>query len=348
MTQPIISLRNVVRTYADRHRTGWRTTYFNAADGVDLDVQEGEILAIVGESGSGKSTLAKMMLQLEKPTSGQVLYCGQDLAQASRSRIHDYRCDVQAVFQDPSSSLNPRMRVRQSLSYVARRHKLEPPEGLDAFLIGQLESVGLHPAPEILLRYPHQLSGGQQQRVAIARAMMLSPSLIVADEPLSALDVSIQAQILDLMRDLSRSRNVGFVLISHDLNAVQSIADRIAVMYRGSIVEIGRDILTAPAHPYTHLLLEARLSFDPRQRRAIPEKVPPVDSPTPLSPQGCQFRDRCPLAIETCAEVKPRLEPTGHGDALAACHMSPSPGETPDGEAPPEINEKKQQLPDPA
>ncbi|WP_322864781.1 ABC transporter ATP-binding protein (plasmid) [Aquicoccus sp. G2-2] len=284
MTEPIISLRNTVRTYVDRHKSGWRKAYFNAVDGVDLDVREQEVLAIVGESGSGKSTLAKMMLQLEMPTSGQVLYRGADLAMASRTEKRKYRRDVQAVFQDPASSLNPRMRVHQSLSYVARRHKLDPEGGLDAFLIAQLESVGLDPAAEILLRYPHQLSGGQQQRVAIARAMMLAPSLIIADEPLSALDVSIQAQILDLMRDLSRTRNVGFVLISHDLNAVQSIATRIAVMYSGSVVETGQNILAHPTHPYTHLLLDARLSFDPRQRREIPEKPLPMDALTPLAP----------------------------------------------------------------
>lgn len=340
MNPPIISLRNVVRTYADRHRSGWRKVHFNAVDGVDIEVREGEILAIVGESGSGKSTLAKVMLQLEKPTSGQALYRGDDLAAVSRARRHEYRCDVQAVFQDPASSLNPRMRVRQSLSYVARRHELKPKEGLDAFLIAQLEAVGLHPAPDILLRYPHQLSGGQQQRVAIARAMMLAPSLIVADEPLSALDVSIQAQILDLMRDLSRERNVGFVLISHDLNAVQSIADRIAVMYRGSVVEVGRDILSAPAHPYTQLLLDARLSFDPRRRREVPDHVPLAETLTPLAPQGCQFRDRCPLAAEICSSVKPRLEPAGPSDALVACHMHAS------AQAGANLkNEKRQKLP---
>ncbi|MFD2855001.1 oligopeptide/dipeptide ABC transporter ATP-binding protein [Seohaeicola zhoushanensis] len=154
--------------------------------------------------------------------------------------------------------------------------------------------------------------------------MMLTPSLIVADEPLSALDVSIQAQILDLMRDLSRNRNVGFVLISHDLNAVQSIADRIAVMYRGSIVEVGRDILSAPAHPYTRLLLDARLSFDPRQRREVPDHVPLAETLTPLASQGCQFRDRCSLATEICSSAKPGLEPTGQSSAMVACHMSQS------------------------
>jgi ABC-type oligopeptide transport system ATPase subunit len=293
MNEPILRIRGATRRYASRVSSGWRRQFVNAVDGVDLDVVEGETLAIVGESGSGKSTLARLMLRLEEPSDGAVLYRGASLNRLDRRQWRAYRRDIQAVFQDPSSSLNPRMRVEQSLGYVARRHELAEPARLRAFLAGHLAAVGLDPPEQYLSRYPHQLSGGQQQRIAIARAMMLEPRLIVADEPLSSLDISIQAQVLDLMRELSRRMNVGFVLISHDLNAVQSIAGRIAVMQHGRIVEIGSDIFDAPTHPYTRLLLEARLSADPREVRARlgkPSHTEAEDgkSPKPADvPAGC-------------------------------------------------------------
>jgi ABC-type oligopeptide transport system ATPase subunit len=268
MSEPILQTRAVTRRYLGQMPTGWRGQVLNAVDGVDLDVNEGETLAIVGESGSGKSTLAKLMLALEQPSDGVVLYRGVSLIDLDRRQWHAYRRDVQAIFQDPSSSLNPRMRVEQSLAHVARRHELVDNARLRTFLSGHLASVGLDPPEQYLPRYPHQLSGGQQQRIAIARAMMLEPRVIVADEPLSSLDISIQAQVLDLMRELCSRRGVGFVLISHDLNAVQSIADRVAVMQRGRIVEIGRDIFSAAVHPYTRLLLQARLSTNPREIRS--------------------------------------------------------------------------------
>jgi ABC-type oligopeptide transport system ATPase subunit len=268
MSEPILQSRGVARRYLSQIPSSWRRRVVNAVDGVDLDVNEGETLAIVGESGSGKSTLARLMLRLEQPSGGAVLYRGVSLTDLNREQWRAYRRDIQAIFQDPSSSLNPRMRVEQSLAHVARRHGLAEPAKLRAFLSRHLASVGLVPPEQYLPRYPHQLSGGQQQRIAIARAMMLEPRVIVADEPLSSLDISIQAQVLDLMRELSRRKDVGFVLISHDLNAVQSIAERTAVMQRGRIVEIGRDIFDAPTHPYTRLLLHARLSADPREVRA--------------------------------------------------------------------------------
>ena len=268
MSEPILQIRGVTRRYLGQMSGGWRRQVLNAIDGVDLDVNEGETLAIVGESGSGKSTLAKLMLRLEQPSDGVVLYRGVPLAGLDRQQWRAYRRDIQAIFQDPSSSLNPRMAVEQSLAHVARRHGLAEPARLRAFLAGHLAAVGLDPPEQYLPRYPHQLSGGQQQRIAIARAMMLEPRVIVADEPLSSLDISIQAQVLDLMRELSSGRGVGFVLISHDLNAVESIADRVAVMQRGRIVEIGRDIFRAPTHSYTRLLLQARLSTNPRAVRS--------------------------------------------------------------------------------
>jgi ABC-type oligopeptide transport system ATPase subunit len=289
MSEPILQIRGVTRRYLSHIPSSWRRRVVNAVDGVDLNVNEGETLAIVGESGSGKSTLARLMLRLEQPSDGVVLYRGDALTDLNRQQWRAYRRDIQAIFQDPSSSLNPRMRVEQSLAHVARRHELAEPAKLRAFLAHHLASVGLDPPEQYLPRYPHQLSGGQQQRIAIARAMMLEPRVIVADEPLSSLDISIQAQVLDLMRELTSRRSIGFVLISHDLNAVQSIAHRIAVMQRGRIVEIGQDIFDAPAHPYTQLLLQARLSTDPREVRTRLANLSAVQASSQTSePPGFQ------------------------------------------------------------
>lgn len=268
MTEPILSLRNVTQVFAKPHQSGWRRQYLHALDGVDLDVNEGETLAIVGESGSGKSTLAKLLLALNRPSAGEVMFRGRSLHALDTQQRALYRRSVQAVFQDPASSLNPRMRVAQALRYVVRRHDLANEAQQDAFIAEQLLSVGLDPAQTFMDRYPNQLSGGQQQRVAIARAMMLQPRIIVADEPLSSLDVSIQGQVLDLMRELKRSTGVGYVIISHDLHAMESIADRVAVMHQGKIVEIGPDVFSNPQHAYTRLLLQARLPADPRRARA--------------------------------------------------------------------------------
>lgn len=325
---PILRLNKASRFYKTRTPDGWGTTVLRAASDVDLDVNEGETLAIVGESGSGKSTLAKLLLMLHEPTSGDVEFRGQSLAKLDRKKRSEYRRQVQAVFQDPASSLNPYMSVEQSLGYVVRRHALVSPAEQRAFMMRQLEAVGLTPPDQYLGRYPHQLSGGQQQRIAIARAMMLEPKVIVADEPLSSLDVSIQAQVLELMLDLRARTNVGFVVISHDLAAMQSIADVTAVMYRGRIVEIGADVYNRPAHPYTRLLLDARLTSDPRKGRI--RNAPPAPTAAPANPAargnpaegGCSFRDRCPYAIDICATTEPLLRPVDGGVTRAACHRA--------------------------
>ncbi len=266
--QPILSLHEVSQVFVSRNQQGWRRRYLHALDRVSLEVHEGETLAIVGESGSGKSTLAKLLLSLNKPSSGEVRFRGTSLGRLNTAQHTDYRRNVQAVFQDPSASLNPRMSVAETLGYVARRHNLAPAAQQLAFIENQLALVGLNPPDSFLGRYPNQLSGGQQQRVAIARAMMLAPRIIVADEPLSALDISIQGQVLDLMGELKQKTQVGFVVISHDLHAMEAIADRVAVMHEGRIVEIGRDVFVRPQHDYTKLLLDARLPADPRQARA--------------------------------------------------------------------------------
>lgn len=320
---PILSLNGVRQVYWSRKPSGWGWNSTNAVDDVDIDVREGETLAIVGESGSGKSTLAKLLLMLNTPTSGSVNYRGQPLRSLPSATKSQYRRDVQAVFQDPSSSLNPRMTVAQAFGYLVKRHALCGFDETRAFIGAQLEAVGMTPADQYLERYPHQLSGGQQQRIAIARAMMLRPKIIVADEPLSSLDISIQAQVLELMRDLRHRTNVGFVIISHDLGAMQSVADRTAVMYRGQIVELGPDIFGEPAHPYTRLLLDARLLPDPRAARIrtmapSPAKSGPVDG----GERGCRFRHRCPFAASVCSAHDPVLRPFGSAGTQVACHRA--------------------------
>ena len=323
MSDPILALCGVSQVYTARKATGWGWTKVTAARDVSLEVHEGQTLAIVGESGSGKSTLARLLLRLGQPTAGEVRYRGAPLATLDAGLRGRYRREIQAVFQDPSSSLNPRMSVEQSLGHVVRRHRLVAAGAQRAFIARQLEAVGLAPAPDYLGRYPHQLSGGQQQRIAIARAMMLEPRLIVADEPLSSLDVSIQAQVLELMLELRRRTGVGFVVISHDLGAMQAIAERTAVMYRGRIVEFGARVYERPAHPYTRLLLDARLACDPRRSRI---RAAPSERAAPLRPSaqtsGCAFGDRCPYALARCAAVEPVLRPLADGTTQAACHRA--------------------------
>jgi ABC-type oligopeptide transport system ATPase subunit len=271
MSIPILSARSIVKSFGGRSWFGGAGNARRAVDTIDLDVNEGETLAIVGESGSGKSTLARMLLGLAKPTSGEVAYYGQPMAAFTAPDWTTFRKAVQPIFQDPASSLNPRMRVDTTLSNVLLRHKLATRGTLAAEITELLASVGLD-AAQFHDRYPHQLSGGQQQRIAIARAMAVRPRLIIADEPLSSLDMSVQAQILDLLVSLKSSRNLGLVLISHDLNVVDAISDRVIVMYLGKIVEAGptRRVLGNPANDYTRSLLAAKLVADPhlaRERR---------------------------------------------------------------------------------
>ncbi len=274
MSAPILCARSIVKTFGGRRWFGAADAAKRAVDDVDLDVNEGETLAIVGESGSGKSTLARILLGLIKPSGGDVTYYGQSLEAFTAPDWATFRKAVQPVFQDPASSLNPRMRVDTTLSNVLRRHKLATRETLDAEITELLASVGLD-AAQFRDRYPHQLSGGQQQRIAIARAMAVRPRLIIADEPLSSLDMSVQAQILDLLVSLKASRNLGLVLISHDLNVVDAISDRVIVMYLGKVVEAGptREVLGNPASDYTRSLLAAKLVADPHIARARREAM---------------------------------------------------------------------------
>lgn len=291
----------------------------HAVSGVDLAVYEGETLALVGESGCGKSTLGRLLLGLLPPTQGQVFFDGQDLAALPPARLRVLRRQMQLVFQDTAAALNPRWTVGQSLAEPLRIHNLCPRGEYAARGAALLNQVGL--APDLLDRYPHQLSGGQRQRVGLARALALSPRLVVCDEPVSALDVSVQAQMLNLLADLQRAQGLTYVLISHDLGVVRHSADRVCVMFLGRVCEVGptQALFSAPRHPYTKFLLDSVPRPDPTRRG---ESGPPLagEIPSPVHPpSGCRFRTRCPYAQDICAQTVPPL--TGAGDHQAACHF---------------------------
>ncbi|MFR9171399.1 ABC transporter ATP-binding protein [Evtepia sp.] len=291
----------------------------HAVSGVDLAVYEGETLALVGESGCGKSTLGRLLLGLLPPTQGQVFFDGQDLAALPPARLRALRRQMQLVFQDTAAALNPRWTVGQSLAEPLRIHNLCPRGEYAARGAALLTQVGL--APDLLDRYPHQLSGGQRQRVGLARALALSPRLVVCDEPVSALDVSVQAQMLNLLADLQASQGLTYVLISHDLGVVRHSADRVCVMFLGRVCEVGptQALFSAPRHPYTKFLLDSVPRPDPTRRG---ESGPPLagEIPSPVHPpSGCRFRSRCPYAQDICAQTVPPL--TGAGDHQAACHF---------------------------
>ena len=290
----------------------------HAVSGVDLAVYEGETLALVGESGCGKSTLGRLLLGLLPPTQGQVFFDGQDLAALPPARLRALRRQMQLVFQD-TAALNPRWTVGQSLAEPLRIHNLCPRGEYAARGAALLTQVGL--APDLLDRYPHQLSGGQRQRVGLARALAQSPRLVVCDEPVSALDVSVQAQMLNLLADLQASQGLTYVLISHDLGVVRHSADRVCVMFLGRVCEVGptQALFSAPRHPYTKFLLDSVPRPDPTRRG---ESGPPLagEIPSPVHPpSGCRFRTRCPYAQDICAQTVPPL--TGAGDHQAACHF---------------------------
>lgn len=291
----------------------------HAVSGVNLAVYEGETLALVGESGCGKSTLGRLLLGLLPPTQGQVFFDGQDLAALPPARLRALRRQMQLVFQDTAAALNPRWTVGQSLAEPLRIHNLCPRGEYAARGAALLTQVGL--APDLLDRYPHQLSGGQRQRVGLARALALSPRLVVCDEPVSALDVSVQAQMLNLLADLQASQGLTYVLISHDLGVVRHSADRVCVMFLGRVCEVGptQALFSAPRHPYTKFLLDSVPRPDPTRRG---ESGPPLagEIPSPVHPpSGCRFRTRCPYAQDICAQTVPPL--TGAGDHQAACHF---------------------------
>ena len=296
---------------------GRRSALVRAVDGVSLSVDAGATFAIVGESGCGKSTLARLLLRLLEPTAGTVHLEGEDLARLSAPALRAARARLQIVFQDPYGSLNPRMTVEAMLDEPLRLHGVVPPAGRAQRIVALLALVGLR--RDAALRYPHEFSGGQRQRIAIARALASEPRVIVCDEPVSALDVSIQAQILNLLADLQRRFGLAFVFISHDLAVVRQIATRIAVMYLGRFVETGtaEDVFARPLHPYTRALLSAVPV--PVVRERVRGPVTGGDVPSPLAPPtGCHFHPRCPHAVERCQHAVPGVET--EGTRTVACH----------------------------
>ncbi|HWZ95290.1 MAG TPA: oligopeptide/dipeptide ABC transporter ATP-binding protein [Opitutaceae bacterium] len=290
-----------------------------AVDGVTLNLGRGEVLGLVGESGCGKSTLARTILQLVPTTGGAVVLSGKNLTTATAGEIKTARRDLQMVFQDPYASLNPRMNVFAVLAEPLLVHRVCPRQEVPARVAELMKQVGLD--PRFMQKYPHEFSGGQRQRIAIARALALQPKVIIADEPVSALDVSIQAQILNLLAQLVRDMNLSLIFIAHDLSVVKHISDRIAVMYLGKIVELGpaTEVIERPRHPYTRALVSAIPTPDPDAERARQRIMLPGDPPSPINPPaGCAFHPRCPYAQEKCKAAVPPLMPAGP-NREAAC-----------------------------
>ena len=296
---------------------GRRDRPVRAVDDVSFDIAPGEVLGLVGESGSGKSTIGRSVLKLVEPSAGAIRFEGVDLVPLSQRAMRPYRRSLQIIFQDPYASLNPRRRVGDTLAEALATHGLHPGPARAARIAELLALVGL--APEHAARYPHEFSGGQRQRIGIARALAVEPRFIVADEPVSALDVSIQAQVLNLLSDLRERLGLTMLFISHDLDVVEYLCDRIVVLYLGKIMEVApaADLYRAPQHPYTQALLDAAPRPDPEARRT--RRLLQGDIPSPVDPpSGCVFRTRCPYAIDACAAAVPALRHVGPG-RFTAC-----------------------------
>ncbi|CAN5851147.1 dipeptide ABC transporter ATP-binding protein [soil metagenome] len=298
--------------------------YVKAVDGVSLDIRKGETLGLVGESGCGKSTLGKAILRLTEPTGGQVFYNGKDLAHASAGEMREQRKNLQMIFQDPYASLNPRMTVGNIIGEPIRTFGLAQGRKVSEIVQDLMETVGL--SRRFVKRYPHEFSGGQRQRIGIARALAVDPEFIVADEPISALDVSIQAQIMNLMEELQKKKNLTYLFISHDLRAVRHLSDRVAVMYLGRIVELadGKEVYAEPLMPYTKALISAVPVPDPEIEAKRERIILTGDVPSPINPpSGCHFHTRCPYMIEDCKRIVPQLVEIKPNHFAACIRISP-------------------------
>ena len=322
MTEPLLKVKNLVKQFPIKGGLlGREIDRVHAVDGVSFELMPGETLGVVGESGCGKSTTGRCVLRLIEPTSGEVWFEGRNVTTASKDELRALTRDMQIIFQDPYASLNPRMTVASIIGEALTIHKLaKTPREYDDRIVQLLETVGL--GPDHMRRFPHEFSGGQRQRIGIARALAVSPKMIVCDEAVSALDVSIQAQVINLLEDLREQFKLSYIFIAHDLSVVEHISHRVAVMYLGRIVEIApaRLLYTNPLHPYTEALLSAVPIPDPSiKRKHIPLQG---DVPSPIHPPpGCHFHTRCPIAQKGLCDVKkPELQDKGEGHHVA-CHL---------------------------
>ena len=329
---PALEVEGLVKHFPVGSRFIGGGAVVHAVEDVSFSVAPGEMLGLVGESGSGKSTVANCVVRLLEPTAGTIRLHGVEITHLSRRGLQPYRRQMHIVFQDPYSSLNPRMTCAQIVGEPLRLHRLASRKELDGRVAELFDRVGLR--PELRYRYPHELSGGQRQRVGLARALSVSPSVLVADEPVSALDVSVLAAILNLLRELQADMGFSCLLITHDLSTVEYLCDRVAVMYMGRIVELAtvRDIFSSPKHPYTQALLSAAVVPDPEQQRQRRRIILSGDIPSPITPpSGCAFRTRCPLAGRSApqsVEAVPQLRDVGGGHRVA-CHLVTPAGEWP-------------------
>jgi oligopeptide/dipeptide ABC transporter ATP-binding protein len=318
---PLLEVRDLRKSFdVAPGPLGGRRLKLRAVDGVSFTLEQGETLGVVGESGCGKSTTGRLILRLLEPDSGEIFFEGQDILKLSPRRMRPLRRQIQMIFQDPYSSLSPRMRIGEIIGEPLKIHGLARGAAIKKEVVELLEKVGL--GEEHYDRFPHEFSGGQRQRIGIARALAVRPKLIIADEPVSALDLSIQAQVVNLLQDLQEEFGLTYLFIAHDLSVIEHISDRVAVMYLGRIVELAdaEELYRAPRHPYTEALLNAVPVPDPERRR--PRELLKGEIPSPIfPPPGCHFHPRCPYARQVCKEVDPPLEDKG-GKHFAACHFS--------------------------